>query len=599
LINTESTLPRWDLSPFFPGPDSPEFLNDFHQFVEQIGAMAVLHTQYNVRRRGTAAVDAAFVHAYEEVTAAWNALQDHKRLLESYLNCLTSTNARDESAKARLSELNTQSVRIDKMDTQYVAWAGTTDIDSLAAQSEVAGNHRFLLWKMQQKAAHQMSEEEEELASELRTSGLTGWSRLHGNMSALLQVPVDLPSGRQSLPMSSVRGLAHDPDRSVRRAAFEAEVAAWETVAVPFAAALNGVKGYQRTVRRRRKYADDVEPTLTANGINRPTLDAMQKACSESFPDFHRYMAAKAKLMGLKRLAWYDLVAPIGATAKSYSWTQAEQFILNNFRRYSEKLADFAARSFDEQWHDAGPRGGKQGGAYCTCVRPGVSRLMMNFDGSFNSVSTLAHELGHAYHNLMLKDRTALQRGTPSTLAETASIFCETLAFEASATQASEEERLALLDTVLERNLAVVVDIHSRFLLERGVFEKLEARDLTVPELNALMTEAQRQTYGSELEPLHPYMWAVKGHYYISGNSFYNYPYTFGLLFGLGLYAQYQQAPDSFKSRYDDFLSRTGMADAMTLGRGFGFDIEQPDFWRSSLDVIRRQISEFEKIVAV
>ena len=597
VIVQEKRLPHWDLSPFFSGPDSPEFLYAYDALVTEIQALSVLQELHDVHRRELRAVDATFVTAYEEVTKAWNALQDHQRTMSAYLGCLTTTDARDEEAKARLSQLNTLSVAIDRLNTRYVAWVGTSDIESLASQSELAQDHQYTLYKMREQAAHQMSEAEEELATELRTAGLIGWSRLHGNMSALLEVKVALPDGEQTLPMSSVRALASDPDRRARKAAYEAEIAAWEGVAVPFAAALNGIKGFQQTVRRRRCYADDVEPTLLSNGINRAALDAMQLACVESFPDFRRYMAAKAKRMGLERLAWYDLVAPVSESVKRYSWREAKEFILKNFRSYSDRLADFAAQTFDDLWIDAGPRMGKQGGAYCTGLRPGISRIMMNFDGSFNSVSTLAHELGHGYHNLNLKERTALQRGTPSTLAETASIFCETLAFEAAAGLVRPDERLALLDTVLERNLAVVVDIHSRFLLERAVFEKRAERDLTVPELNALMMDAQRQTYGTELDSLHPYMWAVKGHYY--GPTFYNYPYIFGLLFGLGLYARYREDPDGFRSKYDDMLSATGMADAVTLCRRFGFDIEQPDFWRSSLDIIRGQIAEFERTVAV
>jgi oligoendopeptidase F len=222
--------------------------------------------------------------------------------------------------------------------------------------------------------------------------------------------------------------------------------------------------------------------------------------------------------------------------------------------------------------------------------------VLMNFDGSFTSVSTLAHELGHAYHNLNLANRTPMQRRTPSTLAETASIFCETLAFEAALKHADPAQRLTLLNTSLERDLMVVVDIHSRFLFEKGVFEKRGQRDLTVAEFCALMTDAQRQTYGDELEPLHPYMWAVKGHYY--GPTFYNYPYTFGLLFGLGLYARYTADPEAFRGRYDDLLSSTGLADARTLGKRFGLEVEKVEFWRSSLDVIRHSIDEFEALAA-
>jgi oligoendopeptidase F len=231
-------------------------------------------------------------------------------------------------------------------------------------------------------------------------------------------------------------------------------------------------------------------------------------------------------------------------------------------------------------------------------TRPGESRILMNFDGSFNSVSTLAHELGHGYHNLNLEQRTPLQKRTPMALAETASIFCETLAFDAVLKHAEGEERLGIIDTELQRDLMVVVDIHSRFLFEQGVFERRGQRELSPREFSELMLETQRQTYGDGLDPenLHPYMWAVKGHYY--GPTFYNYPYTFGLLFGLGLYAQYQQDPETFRGGYDDLLSSTGLADAATLAGRFGIDTRSPAFWRSSLNVIRRSIDEFETAAA-
>ncbi len=597
MTDQEKDLPRWDLAPFFSGPDSPEFEQEYCSLVQEIEALAALQEKHGVRRRSSPAVDAEFVAAFEEVSATWDTLRDHQQVLSAYVGCLTTTDARDEAAKARQSQLNMQAVAMDMLYTRFVAWAGTSDLEALSAQSPMAREHTYHLWKMQQQAERQMPECEEELASELRTVGLTGWARLHGNMSALLEVKVALPRGEETLPMSSVRALANHADRRVRQAAFEAEIRTWEGVAVPFAAALNGIKGFQQTIRRRRGYVDDVDPTLLANGINRAALDAMQLACVESFPDFRRYMAAKAKALGVERLAWYDLTAPVGTSAHFYTWSEAEAFILENFGRYSERMASFAARTFAERWTDAEPRMGKQGGAYCTTLRAGLSRVMMNFDGSFNSVSTLAHELGHAYHNLNLKDRTPSQRGTPSTLAETASIFCETLAFEAAATQARPEARIALLDTVLERNLAVVVDIHSRFLLEQGVFAKRAQRELTVPELNTLMVDAQHQTYGANLDSYHEYMWAVKGHYYISGNAFYNYPYTFGLLFGLGLYAQYRLEPNGFHAKYDNLLSSTGLADAVALCRGFGFDITTPDFWRLSLDIIKCQIEEYEAMV--
>ena len=277
-----------------------------------------------------------------------------------------------------------------------------------------------------------------------------------------------------------------------------------------------------------------------------------------------------------------------------YSWPEAEAFIREQFGRYSERMAAFADRSFREAWIDAEPRPGKEGGGFCSQVRPGESRILSNYDGSFGSVSTLAHELGHAYHNLNLAHRTPLQSLTPSTLAETASIFCDTLSFDAALKHAEGPERLALLEASLQRDLLVVVDIHSRFLFEKAVFERRARRELTPREFDDLMLDTQRQTYGDGLdgEHLHPKMWAVKGHYY--GPTFYNYPYSFGLLFGLGLYARYLKDPDTFRAGYDDLLASTGLADAATLAHRFGIDLRGVDFWRSSIDVIRSKIEEFE-----
>lgn len=596
--HNEAGLPRWDLTPVFPSLDSAELRAAFDRAREQTEALAALFRERDIRKRADRAVEPRTAADFDEVTNRFNELFQGLYTLGSYINCFVSTDAADEQAQSRASELRVLRVRLDQLWNRYIAFIGSLDGDALLAASQVARDHEFFLKKIRVQAEHQMAEGEEDLASELQTVGLAGWARLHNDVTSLLTVPVPLRGETQTLPMSAVRALANDADREVRRAAYEAELKAWEGVSVPLAAAMNGVKGYQGTIRKRRGWEDDVEPTLLQNSIDLPTLRAMQQACVESFPDFRRYMRAKARALGLSRLNWYDVSAPVGEGSRVYSWSQAEDFLREQFGAYSERMRDFADRSFRELWTDAEPRPGKEGGAYCTCILPGVSRILMNYDGSFNSVSTLAHELGHAYHNLNLKDRKVLQSRTPSTLAETASIFCETIAFEAVLAHSEGPERLAALETSLQRDLMVVVDIHSRFLFEKTVFERRPARELTVSELNEIMLDAQRQTYGDGLDPdhLHPYMWAVKGHYY--GPTFYNYPYTFGLLFGLGLYAQYRQEPERFKQGYDDLLSATGMADAPTLAAGFGIDVRSVEFWRSSLDVIRKNIAEFERLTA-
>ena len=589
------TLPRWDMTPIFPSLSSPEFNAEFESALDAIGDLSALFEKAGVSRRENGAVDAAFVGQFENVVASLNQLLERLETLGSYIGCFVTTDAGDEIAKARESEMETRTIVLGQLETRLVAWVGSSDIEDLLNQSSVARDHEFWVRRAAQLAAHQMSAAEENLASSLQPMGLGGWAKLHGNMTALLTVPVQVEGENKLLPMSSIRALAHDPNRETREAAYVAEIASWQTVAMPLAGALNGIKGFQRELRVRRGYDADVAPTLIRNSIDAATLQAMQNACAASFPDFRRYMKAKARALGVEKLEWFDLGAPVGQAKSDWSWEASQKFLSENFGAYAPRMAQFSDRAYDENWMDAPPRMGKVGGAYCTGILPGVSRILTNFDGSYNSVSTVAHELGHGYHNLCLENRTPLQCQIPMTLAETASIFCETLALQAAIKDADTQERIALLDNSLSGSLQVVVDIHSRFLFESSVFAARAGREQTESEFCSLMLDAQRQTYGDNMASYHPYMWAVKGHYY--GPTFYNYPYTFGLLFGLGLYAIYQREPENFRAQYDEFLSECGMADAKTLAAKFDIDVTTPEFWTASLDVIRAQIDEFEGLV--
>jgi pepF/M3 family oligoendopeptidase len=394
------------------------------------------------------------------------------------------------------------------------------------------------------------------------------------------------------------RGLATHPDGLRRRSAYEGELAAWGSAAVPLAAALNGAKGALAVLNKRRDYADDLEPALRFNNVDRDTLDAMTDAVVASLPSFRSYLRTKARVLGHDGgLPWWDLFAPLGA-AGEVAWPRATELVRAAFGSYSPQLAALAERAFSESWVDAEIRDGKRGGAYCMGVGDGVSRVMMNFDGSHDSVSTLAHELGHAYHNVALADRTPIQRATPMALAETASIFCETLLFETALAHTTDAtERLALLDTYLVGATQVVVDIHSRFLFESELCRRRQRTALSVSELCATMLDAQERAYGDGLHPdhRHSYMWAVKPHYF---TPFYNWPYTFGMLFGIGLYARYLDDPERFRDGYDSLLSTTGMADAAALTAQFGVDVHDGAFWAASLDVVRGHIDEHERAAA-
>jgi oligoendopeptidase F len=586
-------LPEWNTTTFFPSLESPEFVAAFDSLFTDIASLDQLANQHGIQKLETMLNGAEAAAILEQVLHARNAVQEKLRLVYGFIACFTTTNSRNDLAQAKASELQMANVRLGKLSTRLAAWVGSLDLDSTLQYSEIARDHLYGLQKMQFAAKHQMSAAEEDLSSSLSLSGSSAWAKLHSDITSRLEVMVQ----GERIPMSATRAAARHESAERRQAAYAAELAAWETVEVPLAAALNSIKGEVNVLWQRRGFEDALAPSLHGANIDRQTLHAMHQACEESFPDFRRYLKQKAKLLGVKNLVWCDMLAPVGQSGRSWEWQEGTEFIAQQFGSYSPKLEAFARRSLSEGWIDAAPRPGKRDGAFCMGVRGDESRILMNFEPSLDSLSTLAHELGHGYHNLCLKDRTALQRTTPMTLAETASIFCETIVSNAALQYATPLEKIYILDTELQGQTQVVVDIHSRFLFESELFKRREKRELSVQELKTLMLESQAATYGDGLDSsnYHPYMWAVKGHYY--GSNFYNFPYTFGLLFGLGLYAQYLEQPETFRTNYDALLSQTGMADAATLAAGFGIEIRTPDFWQSSLNQIRARINEFCDLV--
>lgn len=594
---TAATLPHWNLSQIFPALDSPEFAAAFAQALAEIGALEQLFEERGIDRRDGPQISGTTIDTFETVIGRLNELLEQTGTISSYIYSFISTDSRNTAAQAQMSALQKELVRLSKLSTRLTAWLGSLDADALIARSDVARDHAFVLRKAQVRAAHLMEPALEDLSAELGLTGSTAWGRLYSTFTSQLLVPFEQDGATSDLPMSAIRNLAFDANRSVRQHAYEAELATWKRSQVPIAAALNSIKGEVGLLARRRGWDDPLEIGLFDNNIDRATLDAMMSAAREAFPDFRRYLRAKARALGIEKLAFYDMFAPVGSNASAWSYDEAKTFITHNFGAFSPRLRGLAEQAFAEDWIDVPPREGKVGGAFCMKVRGGESRILTNYKPSFGGVSTLAHELGHAYHNLNLGQRTPLQRSTPMTLAETASIFCETIVVNAALEQANVAEQIGILEASLQDSTQVVVDITSRFIFENEVLRRRQERELSADEFCQIMRDAQLETYGDGLdsEALHPYMWAAKPHYY--GSLFYNYPYMFGLLFGLGLYARYQADPEGFKTVYDDLLGATGLGDAATLADGFGIDIRSTDFWRSSLDVIRAQIDRFEGLV--
>lgn len=595
----QTTLPHWNMTPIFPGLESPEFEAGFQAGVAALDALTAAFDENAIMLRDTPLpITPETVALFEAILQQYNALGDRLHTLDAYLTAFTTTDSRNELAQAHFSRLEQQQLRFSMLSTRLTAWIGGLDIEALIAASPVAEAHAYPLQKIAVQARHLMSPVEEALAAQLRLTGSNAWYKLYETFSSQITVELTLKDEHQTLPMTAVRNLAFDPDRAVRQAAYEAELAAWKRNAVPITAAMNSLKGELLTLTQKRAWDSPLALALFNNNIDQATLDAMLDTARGYFPELRRYLHAKARALGVPVLAWYDLFAPIHPDARPWDFAEARNFVLEQFGAYSDKLAGLARRAFDEQWIDAEPRGGKRGGAFCMWMRNDESRILSNFQPAYAGMATLAHELGHAYHNLLRAECSFTQRRTPMTLAETASTFCETVVREAALARASRREQIAILEASLQHSMQVIVDITSRFLFEQALFARRQERELSADELCALMVAAQQQTYGDGLdsEALHPYMWAVKPHYYSS--TFYNFPYMFGHLFSLGLYACYRQAPDAFRENYDALLAATGIADAAALAARFGIDTRAPEFWRGSLELIREDIDRFEALIA-
>jgi pepF/M3 family oligoendopeptidase len=590
-------LPTWDMEVVFPSLQSPEFEAEYSSVISEIDRLAEYLERHRIGRTDGATADDEIVRTFDRVLGKFNILSERLQTLVAYVSAFVSTDSRDTLAQAKRSELQQQYVKVSQISTRFTAWIGSLDVEELIRKSEAAQEHAFMLRRTKKLAEHLMEPALEDLAAELEVVGGSAWSRLHDDITSQIMVPFDQDGKSEAVPMTVIRNFAYNEDREVRRRAYEAELEAWKRVDVPLAAALNSIKGETNLLGKHREWASPLDMAIFGNNIDKETLDAMMEAARRSFPDFRRYLRAKARVLGVETCAWYDIFAPIGETSSNWDFYAGRDFLVEQFKSYSERLSGFVDRAFRENWIDAAPRPGKSGGAFCMGLRADESRILANFVPSYDGVSTLAHELGHAYHNFCKASRTPMQKRTPMTLAETASIFCETIIQGAAIARADQAEQIAILESSLQNSCQLLLDISSRFLFESRLCNRREARELSVDELCELMLETQHETYGDSLDPacLHPYMWAVKGHYY--GATFYNFPYMFGFLFGLGLYAQYERDPERFKGGYDDLLSSTGMDDAGTLAARFDIDIHSIDFWSSSLDVTRRDIDHFEQLV--
>ncbi|NWG05277.1 MAG: M3 family oligoendopeptidase [Chloroflexi bacterium] len=594
------SAPRWDLSNVYPSLDSTEFKAAVADYKKQVATLEKFFKSKLSKadaKTKTKELAPLVGKALDQI----NSIQTLSATIVPFIYSYVTTDSRDKLAMKTLSEFEQASLPMDKLMTQFKAWLGRVapKLDKVIEQNETAKAHAFMLKEAAEQSKYLMSEAEEALAAELSLSGGNAFGKLQGTVTSQLSVDFELDGKTEKLPMPALINLRSHPDEATRRRAYEAENKAWESVKETLAACLNGVKGEANTLNKKRGRKDAIHSSLEAARMDRKTLDAMLTAMQDSFPMFRRYFHAKAKKIGKEKLAWWDIFAPMGKTDRVYSFEEARDFILENFGKFSPDLAAFAKRAFDNRWIDAEQREGKRGGAFCMEVQ-GLkeSRILSNFDGSFDQVSTLAHELGHAFHNecAYQAGKTVLQQLTPMTLAETASTMCETIITEAVlASTTDPQEELAVLEAQIQGAGQVVVDIYSRYLFEKEVFERRDQAELSADDFCDIMERAQKATYGDGLDEryLQKFMWTWKPHYYSPSLSFYNYPYAFGLLFATGLYAIYQQRGEAFVEDYKNLLASTGEETAAKLAKRFGIDITKRKFWDDSLALIGRRIDRY------
>jgi oligoendopeptidase F len=601
-------LPHWDLDTIYPGLESQPFLAAMQDHQQQIDELELYFKQKGITQSGSIP-DSVEVLANQigEILDQFNRLLTLQSTLEAYIIGYVTTDSFNTLATRRMSEFEMTSVRFKQIEVLFRGWLGSVaasgvEIDSLIGSHDTLRSHEFALRETIDESRYLMSESEEELAAQLSLSGASAWEKLQGTVTSQIVIPFELEGAVEDLPITAIQNIRrYHPDESIRKRAFEAEIDAWESVREPLAACMNGIKGTVNTLNIRRHREDSLHKSIVQARLDRATLETMLGVMKESFPMFRKYFKAKAHHLGKESLAWWDVFAPIVEGGREFSYSDAREYILSIFEGFNAELAQFTRHAFDQGWIDAEPRNGKRGGAFCMEV-PLLeeSRILCNFDGSLDQLFTMAHELGHAFHNNCQKGLTMIQRSTPMTLAETASIFNETLVTEAALKDADKKEmELAILETFLISASQVIVDIYSRYLFEHEVFERRSSAELSADDFCEIMTRAQRETYGDGLDPehQHAYMWAWKPHYYSESLSYYNYPYAFGQLFGLGLYAVYQERGAEFFIQYQSLLRETGQGTASELAARFGIELDQPDFWRSSMSVIEKRIDRYQQLL--
>ena len=578
---------RWNLDPIYLGFDDPAYEADLAALkagTEKIAAFA----------EALPAVEP--IDGLKNGIALQESFNELVAKLALYASLRQAADTRDTEAGSRMGQVMQLYSGVAAPFAAFKDWAAKLpNLMDLVKGDDSLRDYTFMFENMADSARYLLPGIGEAVMAKLSMSGGDAWAEMQQYLTST--VPVTYRG--QTTNLSAIRNLAYDPDPQVRRDAYEAELACYDRIKDAVAYALNSIKLETISDCRLRGYESPLHRTVYHNDMQMATLEAMLGAMDEYAPKFWQYLKAKGKKLGHENgLPWYDLFAPMGKSSTRFTPEETRDYLVNLFAEFDSELSEMVARAFDEAWIDFYPRSGKSGGAFCADVSHlKQSRILTNFDGLFGDVVTLAHELGHAFHNQCVFDHRPLNQGYSMPLAETASTFNECVVMASAIAKAADaDEKIALIESQLQDATQIIIDIYSRFRFEKSVFDNREEMFMNADQLCKQMLDAQRASYGDGLDPevMHPYMWICKSHYY--GPTYYNFPYAFGGLFARGLYACYEREGASFVPKYKELLHTTPVAKAEDVAKVAGIDLTDRNFWRGALQTIADQIDLLIKL---
>ena len=569
---------EWTLEDLYPSFESQEFKQDVEAYKALKGKFESLTLEDSI----------------EGITQVVKLLEESTVLtgrLYNYIHLTLATDTTHETATQVEVQLAGVSADLQATYAKVSKFLGTIQTD--ITTDPFLAEYRYYFEEAKKDATHLLSDELEEVLAKMSISGGKAWSQLFDFMWSSAQGEYK----GEVVTLSEIRGKAYDSDAEVRKSAYEAELKMYDAIKEPIAFSLNHIKKEVLTTSQLRGFESPLAHTLEASRMSRETLDALLEAIREYLPNFRKYLRHKAALLGHENgLPFYDLFAPVGNSSRTFTVEESKDYLIENFKTFSADLAEMTVEFFDKLYIDFYPRKGKVGGAFCANL-PMIkqSRVLTNFTGSLSDVVTLAHELGHAYHGLHIENHRPLNQDYSMPVAETASTFNENIIMNTAIKEASDEEKIALIESQLQDTTQIIVDIYSRYLFESAVFENREQSFMFSKDLEEMMLSAQKEAYGDGLDQsyLHPYMWACKPHYYSTGLSFYNFPYAFGGLFSKGLYAIYQEQPEGFVEKYQELLRATTVSSVEDTAKVLGVDVSTPEFWKKALAEVAESIEAF------